>query len=181
MSTSDVTQILPDQGATVVLHKNNPALSQSTCRALTERGIGVVDFGMGANLDPDSSTDQAETRAKQTLLDISAGGAYGAIYTQDRETVVVGYAAPRALRFLELEDVEGTERIFPAFQFERFAEVPEDGEAVFDSLQTAIKNRLAMPTLYQPDEGDDELPGAETIPEAYLALDEAGLLRRPDR
>lgn len=179
MSDHNITKSFSDEGATVVLHRNNPDLPQSTCRELTQNGIGVVDFGMGTNLDPDESDDAAETRSKNTLRRISAGGAYGAIHVKNREVVVVGYASPRAIRFFELENVNGEKRTYPGFQFERFGEVPDSADGVFERLNTAIKNRLNKPTLYEPDEGTPNRPGIETIPEAFIELDKMGRLRRP--
>jgi hypothetical protein len=181
MSNQTHRKTFSDEGATVVLHRNNPDLPQSTCRELTQNGIGVVDFGMGTNLDPDDSDDGAETRSKNTLRQISAGGAYGAIHVKGLDIVVVGYAAPRAIRFFELENVNGKERTYPGFQFERFGQVPQDGGGVFERLNTAIGNRTNKPTLYEPDEGTPNRPGIETIPEAFIELDKMGLLRRPIR
>lgn len=179
MSDQNYGTTFSDDGATVVLHRNNPDLPQSTCRKLTQNGIGVVDFGMGTNLDPDDSNDGAETRTKNTLRQISTGGAYAAIHVKDREVVVVGYASPRAIRFFELENIDERKRTYPGFQFERFGEVPSNEGGVFDRLDTAIKNRLNKPTLYEPDEGTPDRPGIETITEAFIELDKMGRLRRP--
>ncbi|USZ68065.1 hypothetical protein NGM10_15190 [Halorussus salilacus] len=179
MSSQNTKKSFSNEGATIVLHRNNPDLPQSTCRELTQRGIGVVDFGMGTNLDPDDSDNAAETRSKNTLRRISAGGAYGAIHVKGLDIVVVGYAAPRAIRFFELENVDGEVRTYPGFQFERFGEVPEGGDGVFERLDTAIGNRTNKPTLYEPDEGTPDRPGIETIPEAFIELDRMGRLRRP--
>lgn len=179
MSDQITGKLFSDEGATVVLHRNNPDLPQSTCRELTRNGIGVVDFGMGTNLDTADSDDSAETRSKNTLRQISAGGSYGAIHVKECEVVVVGYASPRAIRFFELENKEGKERTYPGFQFERFGEVPDHGDGVFDRLDTAIENRLNKPTLYEPDEGTADRPGIEAITEAFIELDKIGRLRRP--
>jgi len=157
----------------VFLHRNNPDVPKSTSSKLTEQGVGIVDWGMGLSWDYTEASDKREKSAQtalETILTLNRNGGYGVIHTKHYDEVVIGRAEPPCIRFLELEDTNGTTRIFKGFEFEEFDSV--DVRNDYPDLHQRMVDRANNGTTIPVKEDYKHL-----VTDAFLDLDLKGEFR----
>ncbi|GGK83325.1 hypothetical protein [Haloarcula sebkhae] len=154
-------------------HRNNADLPKSTLDDLTERGIGVGDWGMGLSWDYAQVKEDNQAAAKtftENLLTINEHGGYGVIHTKEYEKTVIGRISPPCVRFMTLEGTSGTERMFKAFEFEEFASVNLRKD--YPELHDRLANIAHLGTTSEVGDGFEEL-----VTDAFVDLESSGVIR----
>jgi len=126
------------EGMSVIRCQMASAVDSDTNKELVHRGIGGVDYGVGATLEGDG----AAKRSFDVLQQISRTGAYGVITYDGYDILTVGIATPPCAMFLDVPQEDNGEVItLKSFQFDRYAVVTEDTHPeIHDELVTHLSN-----------------------------------------
>lgn len=156
----------------VFLHRNSPSLPEERCAELTLDGMGILDWDLGLSWDTSQVTEEsrsAATTSLQNLLTLNRHGGYVVITTKGYREAVIGEVSPPCLQFVEETTKSGEERVYKAFELEKYEEVDIRDE--FNDLHEAITNYAAGPTLQEVKNVSN------LVTDAYIELEFEGRLK----
>jgi len=82
----------------------------------------------------------------QNILVINRNGGYGVIHTKEYEVVVVGRVSPGCLDFLELTDINGTDRFFKSVHLDEGEFAAVDVRNEYPDLHDVLHKRATHGT-----------------------------------